>query len=191
MKKYNNRMEWCLDNGFNENLTTFLYIGNTYPYKDQLKAAGAKFDKILKWHSPTPINLGEKCPLIPAEMNFHDVYLFNPLIGTVEIKEHAEDTVSKIVIPNLPYKDSEYYGEIGKRYTETLHLENRSCYTSFYGDKVAYTFTLNGSVFMWFTDVWLSEDKENFRLAFTIKEHNLYRGCRQTIITRAREVKEC
>ena len=180
MKKYNNRMEWCLDNGFHENLTTFLYIGNTYPYKDQLKAAGAKFDKILKWHSPTPINLGEKCPLIPAEMSFHDVYLFNPLIGTVEIKEHAEDTVSKIVIPNLPYKDSEYYGEIGKRYTETLHLENRSCYTSFYGDKVAYTFTLNGFVFMWFTDVWLSEDKENFRLAFTIKEHNLYRGCRQS-----------
>lgn len=186
MKKYSSRIEWALDHGFNKDLKTFLYIGNTYPYKEQLKAAGAKFDKLLKWHSPTAINLGTENPLIPAEMDFNDVYLFNPMIGTVEVKEHAEDTVSRIIIPDLPHKNSDFYGEVGQRYTETLHLENRSCYTSYYGDKVAYTFTLGENVLVWFTDVWLDEDVNDFTLAFTVKKHDVYKGRRQTIITRGK-----
>lgn len=189
MKKYSTRIEWALDHGFNENLTTFLYIGNTYPYKDQLKAAGAKFDKILKWHSPTAINLGEECPLVPAEMNFNDVYLFNSLIGNVEIKEHAEDTVSRVTVLDFSKSDSDFYGEEGQRYTETLHLESRLYFTSYYGEKVAYTFTLGNDVLVWFTDVWLDEDREDFTLTFTVKKHDIYHGRRQTIITRAREKK--
>lgn len=39
-------------NGINkEDNTTYVYLGNTYEIKDELKSKGAKFDKDLKWHS--------------------------------------------------------------------------------------------------------------------------------------------
>lgn len=34
-----------------EDNTTYIYLGNTYEIKDELKAKGAKFESYLKWHS--------------------------------------------------------------------------------------------------------------------------------------------
>ena len=47
----NKREKWLEENGFNENLTTFVYFpADSFEVKDSLKDAGFRFSKILLWH---------------------------------------------------------------------------------------------------------------------------------------------
>ena len=45
--------KWLKDNGFNENLETYVYfLDNSYEIKETLKDDGFRFNKVLYWHTP-------------------------------------------------------------------------------------------------------------------------------------------
>lgn len=52
---------WLEKNGFNtETEVTYVIWGDdTYAIKDWLKEQGCKFNPVLKWHAPEPIELPE------------------------------------------------------------------------------------------------------------------------------------
>ncbi len=56
--------------GFNENGVGYVYTGNTYDIKEQLRQGGAKFNVELHWISPRPIQ-GYECIEIAAADVFH------------------------------------------------------------------------------------------------------------------------
>lgn len=64
---------WMLNNGFNRNCyCIFCLKGRTYPYKDQLKAAGWKYSKILGWNGPI-------CYEYPVDKLNVEMYFFDDL----------------------------------------------------------------------------------------------------------------
>jgi len=63
--------EFFAKRGINEDGTTFIYLGNVYPVKDELKAKGATFDNIIKtWHSKNAIE-GYRCIKIVVPLKIY------------------------------------------------------------------------------------------------------------------------
>lgn len=84
---------------------------------------------------------------------------------------------------------SEYFGEVGKRETFTLTVEKVILSETFYGiTKIHKMVDENGNVATWFSSNKSLEEGETYQLKATVKEHNEYKGEKQTVLTRCAEV---
>ena len=177
--------------GFNENGETFVILGNTFEIKDELKAAGCKFDYVLGWHSPKMLD-GHNLLKLTAE----DVFEKNAIDTYIQTTERDADVMDKIKAANdeLARRNdtSEYIGEIGKRMELTLTLERRTWFEteSYAGYGMTTTWIHcfkdeHGNVLVWKTSNCLDiEEGETIKCKATIKDHSVYRNKKQTLITR-------
>lgn len=174
------KSEWLEKEGFNDNLTTFVVTGDSYSIKEELKAAGFRFNNHLKWHRATP---GEfPCIEIKAE----EVLDFSAW-GTGSYHADAQKVVQDKLDALKPKSTSEWIGEKGDRITDLLVIvKNIHGYESRYGYGRIYTFEdENSNIIKWFTSSNPQIDAgEQVLMSATIKELSEYKGEKQTIINR-------
>lgn len=174
------KLAFAKEHNFNDDLITYVVVGDTYSIKDTLKSAGFKFDIVLNWHNVEAA--GFEC----IEIKFDDVYDWNVEAATATYKENAADIVRAARTPAAPA--SNYYpGEIGDRIRKiavTL-ISARTIETS-YGVSNLFQFVDTAHhILTWFTSAdkdW--EVGEAFTFSGTIKKFNCYNGSNQTVVTR-------
>lgn len=174
--------------GLNADGRTWLVIGNTYEIKDELKAAGAKFNNLLGWHFDRAENgfncfeiyiadVGHKNDV--GEWHFNDTCEIDELIAAKRA-EHAPKTAS------------EYVGKLGEKFEGVLTFKGVFKYKThftYYGEtNYIYKFAdKNGNTIVWKTSTFHNlNDEEKYTVKGTIKEHSEYKGDRQTILTRCK-----
>ena len=181
----NKRAKWLKENGFNENLTTFVYFpANSFEVKDNLKDAGFKFNSSLLWHAATiPTGYEESC----IEVSFNEIGEFsawgeghfNP-----DVKKIIEDKIKKA----RPASKSQWIGEEKDKIVDLpVVLVSIHGFETRYGYSQVVKFLNGDNIITWFTAVDIKfEPGDNILLSGTIKKLDEYKGEAQTIMTRCK-----
>ncbi|WP_018234154.1 hypothetical protein [Thioalkalivibrio thiocyanodenitrificans] len=81
---------------------------------------------------------------------------------------------------------SQWQGKVGDKFSGELKLERTSCWETAFGPKRLYVFSdESGNCFVWGTSKYLEGD-QSYRISGKIKEHDEYRGVKQTVLTRCK-----
>lgn len=177
------RAKWLSDNGFDAEGNTFLYIKeDSYQKKDELKAAGYKYNPVLKWHGPAAGGFEEATEV-------HNVEEFYQLTawGTYTMLRDAASKVESIIEASRPASTSKWIGEIGEKlYDVAVTLVSIYGFEGKFGYSQVIKFeTAEGNILTWFTGVDIKiEVGESCFLTGTIKKHTEYKGQKTTIVTR-------
>ena len=85
-------------------------------------------------------------------------------------------------------ESSEYVGNIGEKVTvDVTSVIEVSEWDNQFGSTYLYKiFGSDGNVYMWYSSRWFGDNPEWKSLSGTIKDHQYYRGIKQTILTRCR-----
>ena len=179
---------WLEKNGFNSEGISYLFLGNTYEIKDQLKELGAKFDYLLGWHIDHEV---EGYQFITVNVNdiafesMFDGYNLEPekawKLNLDQMKKSAYNTQNNI-------KASEYVGEVKDKIDIQVVLKFYTSFDSQFGVQTLYSFQdENNNIYVWKTANWLDIEKgTKVNLKGTIKDHKEYKGEKQTILTRCK-----
>lgn len=184
--------------GFSDDGVMWLVMGDTYPIKDTLKAAGAHYSKLFGWHFDKEPEI--KVPTvkisayIPYETDVLDDY---QAICTLDEDNRiiwAYDAVIAEILDHIKYNYIEdtssysYFGEVGAKFNAEVTFSKSSFYDTEYGTTFVYSFTdTENHIFVWKTQKCLDvEVGKLIHLCGTIKAHKTYRGIHQTEITRCK-----
>lgn len=162
-----------------------IFKGNTYPYKDWLKEHGARFTKLFNWSFASNVEWPEAelpTDLEPLQIPWEAVSTNDHLLPETEVRSYIE---------SLMYEpsNSEYVGEIGDRIEETLTVTKAVTLESYYGTSIMHIMeNAVGNVFVWITKAKSYPEGKVVTLRGTIKDHKEYKGTKQTILTRCKEM---
>ena len=179
-----NRAKWLEDNGFDAEGRTYMFYGDSYSIKDELKAAGFKFSPLLKWHKADPAGYEDKV----IEFKFDDLYTMSAW-GKGTQNADAEKIVEKRVAEVNGSADREWYGEIGQKLDKiVVTLVRKGGFESRFGYTNVLKFEdAEGHLFTWFTATVREEEVgTKFYLSGTIKEFAEYKGEKSTTLTRCK-----
>lgn len=171
--------EWLEKEEFNEDKKTYIVCGNTYSIKEELKNAGFKYSPILKWHRRTP---GEyEC----IEVNADEIFSFSAW-GTGYYNDNAQQIIEDKLKSSNPPSLSEWIGQPKDKIEIPVTVKSVIGYNSKFGYSKIYSFIYNNyDIITWFTSSNPNISiGDNVIMSATIKEHNEYKGEKQTVITR-------
>ncbi len=175
-------------NGFDTDGKTYIVLGNTYDMKDQLKAAGAKFNDALGWHfasKPDGFDTVEVSISEVGEQNDIGAWNMLPYIEVYTIIKEKKEALA-------PKSESQYIGTVGDVIVVTAKLVGIHQYEthfSYYGEtNYIYKFTdENGNIIVWKTSSFQQiTEGETYEIKGKIKEHNEYKGEKQTVLARCK-----
>ena len=190
--------------GFSKDGKTYIVLGDTYAIREDLKAAGAKFSYNLGWHFPEPN------PNYATREITKDTIVFQNDEETVTVlrelpngmldwpydvyylQEYVKRLQEEYKASLMP--ETKFFGELGQKVELTLALDRRSFFDTQWGSTAIYAFTdAEGHHFIWKTASWPDaltkvNEGDSIVLKGTIKEHNEYKGCKQTVLTRCKIV---
>ncbi len=185
------RAEWLANHGFNPDGQTFIFLGDTFSKKDELKAAGAKFDACIGWHIDHEL---EGFHFITA--NIADIANETSYGYEIDTIRSEWDAKKKQVWKELNnVKPSEHVGEVGKRMTLKVTYVSRASWENEYGCSVWCNDTTylhkfadaDGNILVWKTTNFIPADYgTEVTLTGTVKEHSEYDGELQTVVTRCK-----
>ncbi len=190
-----NYSEYLAKNGFNADGKTFIFLGNTYEVKDQIKALGAKFDSGLGWHIGQKVEGYKFIEATVAEVANVDEW------GRIWIIAKKADWDAKKAKAS---STSAHQGSVGDKITINATYKNSASYTfrfseGYWGTATQFIHTLeddSGNIYTWKTQKPIEkiEDEEYIAVEYgekitltgTIKEHSEYMGVAQTVLTRCK-----
>ena len=169
--------------GFKKGFITLLQ-GDQSLYEEWLRAdAVCRYHGHFKWFIPSQCEVPQDLPkgLEPVTISINEVF-----------QDNSDELLSWDVIDariaELLYGDSPsaHYGTIGTRYDLELTILNITTTTGAYGNKYFYLFVdADGNEFTWSTST--SKDlspHSTYTCRGTVKAHNVYKGRKQTELTR-------
>ena len=173
--------KWLNWNGFNEDGDTYLIFGNTYPIKDELKAAGCKFSKTLLWHGPAAVDVPEDCYV--EKINWSDIYDWNEEARDMWLTEEGDNLLKEIFSKN---SEGKYLGEVGERLRNIpVIFEGMVTFDGSYGLAHIYKFNADGAQLSWFTECIKDlEEGKAYQLSGTVKKQEVYRNVKTTYLSR-------
>ena len=169
--------------GFAEGFITAV-LGNTYPIKDELKDAGARFSPIFGWYfiGHDGEEYLESQDFSTFKVLWEDVFTKNRdyvlLKDTSVLKEWFE---SKTIKPST----SSFQGVIGEKIERKLEIICVFDFTGRFG--ITHLHTMEDedkNVYVWSTASKKLEVGKTFNIKATVKDHTLYKNVEQTILTR-------
>lgn len=180
--------EWLEHNGIDQNGITYIFLGNTYEIKEELKALGAKFDYKFGWHIDHKVENYQilefnVMPYLVRDMfegyDFDRNFISNFDLETIKKAEYKKQN-------NV--KASEYVGKIKDKLSVEVTLKFWVNFESQFGIQTLYSFVDNdNNIYVWKTANWLDLEKETkVILKGTVKDHNEYKGEKQTVLTRCK-----
>lgn len=164
--------------GFTDGFITIIK-GDSYPFKDFLKAEGAKYSKLWGWY------FGSQQDIPQLAASLEAVRLDWELVGQENGLLKSESIV-KAEVAKLLYEPSasKFVGEIGDR-IEVDVVVKRAVPLEGYYSGVIFTFEdEDKNVFVWKTQPRPIEVGSSIRLRGTVKAHNIFREVEQTVLTR-------
>lgn len=195
--------KYLKSNGFSEDGFAWIVMGNTFEIKEQLKAAGAKFDNCFLWHFDHEVT---EFPTVRISINdpIHSLDIegeeFTETLadyandGTLyfaaqwPILCHIKSLREKWEAENAPA--TEWFGNIKDKVNLNVTLIRRGNYDTMYGTTFVYTFEdADGHQLVWKTTNWLEQKVDaQVTLKGTIKAHSEYKGIKQTELTRCKVI---
>lgn len=190
--------------GFSADGKTYVVLGDTYAIREDLKVAGAKFNYFLGWHFSAPNDKYETVELtkdtVLCETDDEVVTLLRELPNGVLdwpwdpcfVQEYVAKLQDEYKARTAP--KTEFFGTVGQKVELALSLEHRSSYETQWGETTIYAFVDEGGRhFIWKTSTYSAgmsdvNTGDKVVLKGTIKEHNEYKGCKQTVLTRCKVV---
>lgn len=165
----------------------YIVLGDSYSIKDELKASGFKFDKVLGWHAPEELEVPAAVKLLRLSLdNLIDVDEF----GVVSYSYEATDIV-KVIYKKKFQEDNptEFYdANIGDRIKSISAIVDKiTGFNGRFGWTNVYTFKTENYVFTWFTATEQNiAEGDEILLTGTIKDFKEYNGINQTVLTRCK-----
>ena len=183
------RIEWLTSHGFTAEGQTFIFLGDTYEKKNEIKALGAKFDSGLGWYINREV---EGFQFITANIN--DVAEEDDWGYRITAGKDEWDAKKKQALSGLgQLQESKHIGEIGQRlkikvkyvFTASWDVDSPWGNTTHHIHKFV---DADGNIFVWKTTSYVDgEYGTELVLAGTIKEHTEYNGEKQTVLTRCKQ----
>ena len=164
-----------------------IFKGNTYPFKDWLKERGAKYNPKWGWYFATNLDVPTD---LPADI-FPITLYWNQVSSNGE--ELNNDDVIKEFLDSILYdpSPSEYQGNVGDRLEVELFVNKVIDLDGYYGISHIHIMTdKNDNVYVWTTASKRWEEESIHYVRGTVKNHKFYRNCKQTILTRCRDLNE-
>lgn len=178
--------EWLEKNGFSANGKVWIVLGNTYNIKDELKAAGARFNSQLGWHFDHNQDVFESFE-VDVDILAHKMidYRYDWIEDIFEVVKQLKDD-------HAPKSASEYVGEIGAKLE--IEVKYEGCFTyrthfTYSGENhFVYRFRdLSGNTIIWNSSSYQElEDDKNYKIKGTVKKHDEYKNDKQTVLTRCK-----
>lgn len=169
--------------GFGDRGFVYIFQGDTFPHKDELYEAKARYHNFWGWY----IIEGIDCPHIdglnPIELHFNKI-----AVSDTQLKPEAaiREYVDTIIYPET---DTEFNGEIGDRLTLEVEVIKAVPTENPYGG-VTTIHTMkdwDGHLYLWTTSAQSWEEHTFHNIKGTVKEHKKYHGDRITVLTRCSE----
>lgn len=187
--------------GFSEQGETWIVAGDTFKVKDELKAAGARFNSTFLWHFdhevsefPTiKVTINDKIHSLDIEgEEFTETLADYALDGTLyfaanwPIVCYVKSLREKWEAENAPA--TEWLGNIKDKVNLNVKLTRRGDYDTQFGTTMVYTFEdAEGHQLIWKTVNWLEQKVgDSLTIKGTIKAHSEYKGIKQTELTRCK-----
>lgn len=181
------KSKWLEKNGFNINEITYCIIGeNLYSIKEELKAEGCKYNRLLGWHRGEPLPPSEKYTCAP--FTFDELYAWCGENEPLQ-KDNAKELIDAATRKFVEINPKKFFPQAeGFRFRDlAVKFERVGSFSTKYGLTYVYTFTTENYHFTWFTKTLIeAEVGDVVTLTATIKEFQNYKGINTTIITRAK-----
>lgn len=176
----------------------YFVLGNTYEIREELKAAGAIFNRIHGWVFTHPV---EDYPLYKVKIE--DAFDLRPN-GTVEVERIYGKWYGawpkKVELPKENDEpESQYVGLIDEKLTLTVKYIREFSFESTYGTGFIHVFKdESGNIFKWKTGNAIFHPVDEYRLSDngitleirgTVKIHEEYKGVKETVLTRVKVLK--
>lgn len=163
---------------------------NNAKHYDFFSASPARYARTWGWYEVSSENIPDWFYDIPEgvqpiRLYWNDVGQEN---GQLKPEQEVTNFCDTLLYDAQP---SEFHGEVGERLELTLTVTNAIELEGKYGHSIMHVMeNENGDVFLWTTSSkhWNPETVHHLR--GTVKAHNVYRGTKQTVLTRCTECKE-
>ena len=147
---------------------------------DFFRHSNARWAKWWGWYIVSTEDIPEKLPfgIEPVKLNWFDISKNNHLKSEQDIAA---------VVDKLLYSDSEseFIGSVGDRLDLTLTVKKAICVEGYYGKSTMHIMNdAVGNVFLWTTSSKTLVEGNEYSIRGTIKNHNVYQGVAQNILTR-------
>lgn len=160
--------------------------GQTFPFKDWLKEKGARYNPKWNWYFPTDVEVPEDMPadIQPIKLYWNQVSANGTDLNNDDVIKEFLDTILYDPTP------SEFQGEVGERLILELTVQKAIGVNGYYGHSTIYIMSdSDENVYVWTTASKSWEEGSVHRITGTVKDHRVYRNCKQTVLTRCREKK--
>ena len=171
--------------GFDNGYIT-IFKGNTFEDKEYFKTNSARYTRLWGWYfistEPLPDDIPEDVE--PVQLPWE-------LVGNEDgtLKNEAAITAA---VESIIYEpdESEWQGEVGEKIEVVVTVEKAIQLDGYYGPSTMHIFRdYDGNCYVWTTAARSWEAGTEHHIAGTIKELKQYKGTKQTVLTRCREVK--
>ena len=170
--------------GFDNGYIT-IFKGNTYEDKEYFKFNSARYHKIWGWYFISTEPLPDDIPddVTPVRLDWS-------LVGNDDDTLKNDSEVIAAVESLIYDKDpSEYAGAVGDKIEVTVTVEKAIQLDGYYGPSTMHIFRdSDENCYVWTTAAKNWEVGSEHKITGTIKDLKTYRGVRQTVLTRCREL---
>ena len=149
------RKDWLIKEGFSEDGFTFVFLGDTYKIKEQLKELGAKFDYVLNWHIAHDVEGFETVKISKDDIlsESYNGYCYKEDVANI-IKNMKSKKVRELH-PEL--HKSEYQGKVKERFKDLkleclMNTKIEGASYSYHDDGTRYLYSFKdeaGNIFTW------------------------------------------
>ena len=170
--------EWKQSKGFCEDRIHVVTLEDSYSKRDAIKTAGGRFNGIVGWYFSEPHAEFETVELTAEECLIEDEW--GALDWRSTVREIAESKC-----PKRP--ESEHIGAVGDKIDIDVTLTHTGRYDTRFGTTWVHTFKDGtGNVLVWKTGSCAGFESDTLHITGTVKEHDEYKGVKQTVLTRCK-----
>jgi hypothetical protein len=171
--------------GFKNGYITIFKTGKN-DYDDYFTLTNARFATLWKWYIISTEELPDDLPndVAPVRLEWN---LVGNEDGTLKTEKEVKSAVESLL---YPLTNSQFYGAIGDRPELHLTIAKTIPIETNWGTSTLHIMVDNNeNEFIWKTNTKTLELGKEYHLKGTIKEHNLYKGSRQTVLTRCKIIE--
>jgi len=170
--------------GFEKGYIT-IFKGNTYEDRDYFKLNAARYHKLWGWYFISTDELPTDIPedVTPIRLNWEDI--------STDDNTLKNDAAITAAVESLIYEpdNSEYQGEVGDKLELVVVVEKAVDLDGYFGRSRMHIFRdYDGNCYVWTTSARNWEPQTEHHIIGTVKDHKLYKGTKQTVLTRCRSL---
>ena len=170
--------------GFEKGYIT-IFKGDTYANLEWFKHSIARYCRFWGWYIVSTDEIPADLPdtVTPVQLPWE-------IVGKEDGTLMSEGMIAAAIEPLLyEASESEYQGKIGERIERTLTVRKNVSLPNAFGISSMHIFEdESGNVYVWTTSSKAWPEGSEHKIRGTIKDHKMYRNCKQTVLTRCVEV---